>query len=67
MNTANALARKLAEDKTLESSLRTSATDASVQCDLKGAKAFLGKFKKDKDPEVLSTVARIEKFKLKKK
>lgn len=63
MKTANGLARKLVEDKTAESSVRTYAIETAANCDPKGAKAYLGKFKKDKDPEMQSTVARLLKRK----
>ena len=61
MKTANGIARKLAEDKTVKSSVRADAIAASVTCDPKGAKALLGKFKKDADPAVKEEVARIER------
>ena len=59
MKTANGLAHKLADDKTVSSSVRARAIEASVKCDPKGAKAYLGKFKKDADPEVKATVTRM--------
>jgi hypothetical protein len=63
MKTANGLAHKLAEDKTVASSVRASAIEASVKCDPKGAKAYLGKFKKDADAEVQTTIGRLQKKK----
>jgi len=55
---ASALGRKLAEDKSLEGNVRANGIDASVACDPKGAKAYLGKFKKETDQDMKDAVAR---------
>jgi hypothetical protein len=63
VKTAVGLAHKLAEEKSLEGRVRAAAIDASVKCDPKGAKAYLGKFKKETDTDIKETVARLLKKK----
>lgn len=58
-----AIAKKLAEDKSLAGDTRQLAIEAVSDCDPKGAKTYLAKFKKDKDADVKSRV----EFLLKKK
>jgi hypothetical protein len=55
------LAHQFAEDKTLDGSLRANAIDASVKCDPKGGKAYIGKFAGEKDQDIKDTVGRLQK------
>jgi hypothetical protein len=63
VSTAAALAHMVAEDKTVEASLRANAIDASFRCDPKGGKAYIGKFAGEKDQDIKDTVARLQKLK----
>ncbi len=47
-----ALAKKVTEDKTLESNTRQMGLETVADCDPKGKKAYISKFTKDKDEEV---------------
>lgn len=49
-----AIAKKVGEDKTLDSSVRQMGLETVSDCDPKGKKAYLARFLKDKDAEVKS-------------
>ena len=53
------LAKKLAASKTATPSTRSFALRAALSCDAKGGKAFVGKFKHDKDEIVAKTAMKL--------